>query len=72
MTNKEFLESITLEGEKWRDVVGWEGLYAVSNFGRVASYGRYQLINGGGYGKKHVISFPPKVLKLQNHRTSYP
>lgn len=70
MTNKEFLESIILEGEEWRDVVGWEELYAVSNFGRVASYGRFQLINGGGYGKIHVISFPPKVLKLQNHRAS--
>lgn len=37
MTNKEFLESITLEGEEWRDVVGWEGIYAISNFGHAVS-----------------------------------
>ena len=37
MTDKEFIESIRLEGEEWRDVVGWEGYYMVSSFGRVAS-----------------------------------
>jgi len=37
MTNDEFIESIRLEGEEWRDVVGWEGYYMVSSFGRVAS-----------------------------------
>ena len=36
MTNQEFIESIRLEGEEWRDVVGLEGLYAISSFGRVA------------------------------------
>jgi len=41
MTNKEFIESIRLEGEEWRDVVGWEGYYIVSSYGRVASLGRY-------------------------------
>ena len=37
MTNQEFIESIRLEGEEWRDVVGFEGRYVVSSFGRVAS-----------------------------------
>ena len=41
MTNEEFIESIRLEGEEWRDVVGWEGYYMVSSYGRVASFGRY-------------------------------
>lgn len=40
MTNKEFLESITLEGEEWRDVVGFEGLYMVSSYGRCISLSR--------------------------------
>ncbi len=40
MTNEEFIESIRLEGEEWRDVVGWEGYYMVSSYGRVASFGR--------------------------------
>ena len=37
MTNEEFIQSIALLGEEWRDVVGLEGLYAVSSEGRVAS-----------------------------------
>ena len=40
MTNQEFLESITQEGEEWRDVIGYEGLYMVSSFGRVVSLSR--------------------------------
>lgn len=37
MTNEEFIESIRLQGEEWRDVVGYKGLYMVSSFGRIAS-----------------------------------
>ena len=40
MTNQEFIESIALEGEEWRDVVGYEGLYMVSSLGRVCSLAR--------------------------------
>jgi hypothetical protein len=36
MTKEEFIQSIALEGEEWRDVVGYEGYYIVSNFGRIA------------------------------------
>lgn len=41
MTNEEFIESIRLEGEEWRDVVGYEGYYMVSSLGRIASLARY-------------------------------
>ncbi len=37
MTNNEFIESIRLEGEIWRDIAGYEGLYMVSSRGRIAS-----------------------------------
>ena len=37
MTNEEFIQSISLEGEEWRDVIGYEGIYMVSNYARVAS-----------------------------------
>lgn len=40
MSNEEFLKSISLEGEIWKDVVGYEGLYVVSNLSRVASLPR--------------------------------
>ena len=37
MTKEEFIQSIALEGEEWRDVVGYEGIYMVSNYARVIS-----------------------------------
>lgn len=37
MTNKEFIQSIALPGEEWRDVVGYEGRYCVSSRGRVVA-----------------------------------
>lgn len=41
MNNQEFLKSISLDGEEWRDVIGFEGLYKVSSYGRVVSLERY-------------------------------
>lgn len=41
MTNEEFIKSISLEGEIWKDVVGYEGYYMVSSHGRLVSLGRY-------------------------------
>lgn len=41
MTNEEFIKSITLEGEEWKDVANFEGLYKVSSFGRVVSLAKY-------------------------------
>lgn len=37
MTNEEFLKSISVEGEEWRSVVGYEGYFVVSNMDRIAS-----------------------------------
>lgn len=41
MTNEEFIKSISLEGEIWKDVVGYEGYYMVSSHGRLVSLGRH-------------------------------
>lgn len=58
MKNKEFIKSVSLDGEEWRDVVGWEGYYMVSSFGRVASLERdLTLKNGRPYKVK------PRILK---------
>ena len=59
MTNKEFLESITLEGEEWRDVVGYEGLYMVSSYGRCLSMGRITIRKNGiqQYTEPKLISY---------------
>lgn len=40
MTNEEFIKSISLEGEEWRDIIGFEGAYKISSFGRIASLRR--------------------------------
>lgn len=37
MTNKEFIESISLEGEIWKDIIGYEDSYLISSYGRVIS-----------------------------------
>ena len=58
MTNQEFIESIRLEGEEWRDVSGWEGYYAVSSFGRVASLYRKPLRKDGT-----SYSVQPRLLR---------
>lgn len=40
MTKEEFIESIRLEGEEWKDVPEYENIYMVSSFGRVAAISR--------------------------------
>ena len=40
MTNEEFIKSISLEGEIWKEVVGYEGYYMASSLGRVCSLAR--------------------------------
>lgn len=63
MTNEEFIKSVSLEGEEWHDVVGYEGLYSVSNMGRVVSFSR-AFRNGknkkGTCTTKHRIMTPTK------------
>ena len=61
MTNEEFIESISLEGEEWRDVVGYEGLYMVSSFGRVISLQR-EVRNG--ISSKKIVPFALKTPTL--------
>lgn len=57
MTNQEFIESISLPNEEWRDVVGFEGRYAVSSFGRVVTFGFHDC------GRVPKKNFSPKILK---------
>ena len=50
--------------EEWRPVVGFEGMYSVSNIGRVKAHERY-VLNNGGMQRKHE-----KILK-QNIQRGY-
>lgn len=58
------------EQEIWKDVVGYEGLYQVSNLGRVKSVARYIDRHA-----KHVIHkkyIKEKILKQCNNAAGYP
>lgn len=78
MTNEEFLKSITLEGEMWKDVAGYEGCYMVSNFGRVMSLGRepcnqphdisscIQIFSYLSIGKSHNDNLPEHGIGFTN------
>ena len=47
MTNEEFIRSVSLPGEEWRDVPGYEDVCAASSEGRIISKGRHVR---SGYG----------------------
>ena len=48
--------------EEWKDVVGYEGLYQVSNFGRVKRLAYYNTVsNGGKQYRKEKILTPIKI-----------
>lgn len=64
MTNEEFIKSASLEGEEWRDVGGYEGLYKVSSFGRVISLSKY--VNN----RFKDIYKAPKLLSPHNNGAS--
>lgn len=70
MNNKEFIESITLEGEEWRDVIGYEGLYMVSSFGRIASLSRNVKNRYGIKSTKQRI-LKPTIRKLKESYSLY-
>lgn len=63
MTNEEFIKNVSFEGEEWKDVVGFEGLYMVSSFGRVISL--YRIIDSGTGGCKD-LSPSVKALRITN------
>lgn len=41
----DFNPALSLDGEIWKDVVGYKGLYEVSNFGRLRSRGRHGVLS---------------------------
>lgn len=54
--------------EQWRSVVGFEGIYEVSNLGRVKSLDRHVAVGHEGKGRRLVSG---KMLKLQRNTTGY-
>ena len=57
MTNEEFIKSVSLEGEEWRDVVGYDYDYFISSYGRVIVGNKSWLDKNGVLHKRK-----PKIL----------
>lgn len=73
MTNEDFLKEISLENEEWRDAVGYEGLYVVSNFGRFAALKRTITTKAGWTRTHHATLIKPKQnSKKTTHLVVYP
>ena len=58
MTNEEFIESVRLEGEEFKDIPNMEGFYMASNFGRIVSLGRFVNVKNGSVKWNN-----PRILK---------
>lgn len=66
MTNEEFIKSVSLEGEIWKDIKGYSDRYIVSNLGRIASLKRY--VNHS-FGTPKIVN--PRILNQKNCKTGY-
>lgn len=58
MTKEEFISSISIPGEEWRDAVGLNGDYVVSSLGRIASIPRVIVRGGRPYRKQGIVMKP--------------
>ena len=65
MSNEEFLKEISLEGEEWKPVVGFENAYMISNQGRVASLSRLVKCSRG------MREVKPRLLKISPDKYGY-
>lgn len=54
------------QDEQWRDIPGWEGLYQVSDQGRVRSLDRQKEYRDG-----RTYFYPGRILKLRVNQTGY-
>lgn len=59
-----------MKKEKWKDVVGFEGLYRVSNYGRVRSKSR--MVYGKGRWGKRWLPIKGKLLNGTPNKKGYP
>ena len=69
MTNEEFIQSVALLGEEWKEVPGLEDVCIASSYGRIISKGRY--VNKGSQNKPHLVWKEPKLQKIHTNRYGY-
>lgn len=61
-------EHFDLEGEEWRDVVGWEDLYSISNFGRLKTKEKY--LNSPNC-KRGIRFIPEKMIRARVYNSGH-
>lgn len=80
MTNEDFIESIRLHGEIWKEIPNYEGFYMASTNGRILSLGRYVRNKNSIFWKNPKLLTQTKVkstgylvvaLSKENHQ-EYP
>lgn len=59
-----------MEQEIWKDIIGYEGLYQISNLGRVKSLDRY-ILNKGNKGDNKTSKLKGRILKDRISRTRH-
>lgn len=55
--------------EIWKDIIGYEGAYQISNYGRVRSCDRY-IVQNGRWGR-YTRFFPAKILTPTDNGNGY-
>lgn len=63
MTDKEFIQSISLPNEQWCPIEGFENYYMISSFGRIVANSRTQIYHR--YNKEIDVTTPIKLLNPQ-------
>lgn len=67
-----YSDKLCLDGEEWRDVVGWEELYEVSNYGRIRTKYRVMYYDRGlGRGEEPKTVYPRIRKQKYNKHTGY-
>lgn len=66
MTNQEFIESISLPNEEWRDVFGYDYEYKISSFGRLVSLHKRKVAKNDS-----ILIRKPKILKPYTNSLGY-
>lgn len=66
LNSDRWLKTTSLNGEIWKEVKGWEGIYQVSNYGRVKSCFRYVKQSNG-----KIRHYKEKIMKTFLTKTKY-
>ena len=56
--------------ETWKDIKSYEGLYQISNLGRIKSL-RKKIKNNGAFGKRKIITKNEKIVSSYKNKDGY-